>query len=63
MDIFPQMEDKGTEDGRVGNVTNHKFDKPSGSNYKDKVSTKPISYTNPFGCTQEVEQQSSQSLL
>ena len=41
------------------NVTNHRLDKPSGTNYKDKVSTRQIVYTNPLRCTQEVEQQPS----
>lgn len=53
------MANGGTEGCRVGNVTRHRFDKPSGTNYKDKVTTRWILYTNPLYCTQEVEQQYS----
>ncbi len=59
---FSLMGNGGTEGCRVGNVTSHRLDKPSGTNYKDKVSTRQILYTNLLHCTQEVEQY-SQSLI
>lgn len=56
---FPLMGDVGTEGGRVGNVTGRRLDKPSGTNYKDKVSTRQILYVNVLHYAQEVEQQYS----
>lgn len=52
----------GTAGCRVGNVTSHRLDKPSGTNYRDKVSTRQILHTNLLHCTQEVEEQYSYTL-
>lgn len=50
------MGNGGTEGCGVGNVTSRRLDKASGTNYKDKVSTRHIFYTNLLHSVQEVEQ-------
>lgn len=53
---FPLMGSRGREGCGARNVTNHRLDKPSGTNYKDKVSTRQILYSNVLQCTQEENQ-------